>query len=339
VGVEGDKPNDFKFQYIGIVYQDLVTPTRQYSIQGTGWVFIPDDDVLGSRVMPPFAGPGNDGWTTEGGPIMTLKGQEVHIFILPTGTSPGQVLQVGDIFRFAGHIMPTLDSQVVYTVTAPSGAQRLGGGQANAIGYFYDPADDFIVDEPGRWTVEVDVWHDGPCSGGHTVPPFPHGDVLGSDDGRYVFYVVEGDAPRLSVTAPVPGFLSFYGGLRPITVTGQLPPGVTGARLDYTIVMPGFILVQGSITPTGSTYAFVFDPVSLAQEFPNLDVIAADQWRPGLADTFTVGLLLRGQHGGEPVNRANVIVLQGDQVLVDSPPPVARAVYLPLVLRSYAAWP
>jgi hypothetical protein len=266
---------------------------------------------------------------------MTIRGQEIHIFVLPTGTSPGQVLQMGDMFHFAGHIMPTLDSQVAYTVTAPSDAERFGGGQANAIGYFYDPADDFVVDEPGLWTVEVDVWHDGLCSGGPTVPPFPHGDVLGSADGRYSFYVVEADAPRLNVASPEPGFLSFYAGMHPINITGQVPPGVTGATLDYTIAMPGFILREGHVTPTGSTYAIVLDPAALAQEFPNLDLIAADQFRPGLADTLSIGLLLRGQRAGEPVNRANVIVLQGDQVLVDSPPPEqpAFAVYLPLIVR------
>ncbi|NOX61612.1 MAG: VCBS repeat-containing protein, partial [Chloroflexi bacterium] len=149
VGILGDQPNDFKFQYVGAVYRDLDTGHNEYLGQGTGWVFIPDDDPTGSRVMPPFAGPGNGGWTTEGGPILTLKGQDIHIFILPTGVRPGAVLELGDMFRFAGHLMPTLDSQVAVTVTAPSGAKHLVRGQANRVGYFYNPDDDFIVDEPG----------------------------------------------------------------------------------------------------------------------------------------------------------------------------------------------
>ena len=108
------------------------------------------------------------------------------MFILPTGVHPGAILEVGDTFHFAGHLMPTLDSQVTVTVTAPSGAFYMVDDQANSIGYFYDPGDDFIVDEPGLWSVDVNVWHDGQCSGGATIPPYPSGDVLGSDDGTYL---------------------------------------------------------------------------------------------------------------------------------------------------------
>ena len=68
VGIEGDLPNDYKFQYIGAVYRDLTTGHNEYAGQATGWVHLPDEDFVGSRVMPPFSGPGNGGWTTEGGP-------------------------------------------------------------------------------------------------------------------------------------------------------------------------------------------------------------------------------------------------------------------------------
>ena len=94
VGVLGDQPNDFKFQYVGAVYRDLESGYNEYVGQGSGWVFIPDDDELGSRVMPPFAGPGNGGWTRKGGPILTLREKDIHIFILPTGVRPGAVLEV-----------------------------------------------------------------------------------------------------------------------------------------------------------------------------------------------------------------------------------------------------
>ena len=106
--------------------------------------------------------------------------------------------------------MPTLNSKVAITVTAPSGVKHLGGGQADSIGYFYDPADNFTINEAGLWSVDVRVWHDGQCSGGATIPPYPSGDVPGSQNGRYWFYVVPGSAPRLIVTSPVAG-LSAHG--------------------------------------------------------------------------------------------------------------------------------
>jgi hypothetical protein len=340
VGMEGDLPNDVKYQYVGVVFRDLESGHSEYLGQGTGWVHLPDDDPAGSRVMPPFAGPGNGGWTTEGGPILTLKGEEVHIFILPTGVRPGAVLEVGDTFRFAGHIMPTLDSQVAVTVTAPGGSLHFVDGRANSVGYFYDPDDDFVVDEPGLWAVDVRVWHDGLCSGGSTIPPYPLGDVLGSEHGpwsggRYWVYVVPGDAPRLDVSAPTAGFLSFDGEVTPIDVTGPVPAGLSRVTVDYTIGMPGFILAHGQVVPSGNTYRITFDPVTLHDDFPNLDLVGRDEHGPGLADTFAIGLLLRGQSGDDTVYRANTITIQGEQVFVGHAPlDLPYGVYLPLVLRD-----
>jgi hypothetical protein len=334
VGVQGDQPNDFKFQYVGAVYRDPDTGHNEYLGQGSGWIFIPDDDPTGSRVMPPFAGPGNGGWTTEGGPILTLLGEDVHIFILPTGVRPGGVLEAGDMFRFAGHLMPTLNSQVALTVTAPSGTLHIGDGRANHVGYFYDPADDFTVDEAGLWSVDVRVWHPGLCSGGPTISPYPSGDVLGSEAGRYWFYVVPSDGPRLDVTSPSPGFLSFGNTVTPITITGSVPTGLSGATIDYTISMPGYILEHGQVTPSGSIYQIVFDPVTLHQDFPNLDLIGRDsEAGVGLSDTFAIGLLLRGQDGSSKVYRAATITIQGEQVFVEGLDQ-SEKVYLPLVVRE-----
>jgi len=336
VGVLGDLPNDFKFQYVGAVYRDLDTGRNEYVGQGSGWVFIPDDDPLGSRVMPPFAGEGNGGWTTEGGPILTLKGEDIDIFILPTGVQPGAVLEVGDTFRFAGHVMPTLNSQVTATVTAPGGATHQVDGQANQVGYFYDPDDDFVLDKPGLWSVDVTVWHDGLCSGGHTVPPYPSGDVLGSEEGRYWFYVVPGSSPRLDVSSPAPGYLSFESEVTPITISGSLPDGLSGATVDYTISMPGYILMHGHAAIQGNMYQIVFDPVALQQDFPNLDLNGRDaNGQPGLADTFAIGLLLQAQEGRSTVYQANTVTLQGDQVFIgDVQPGLQHEIYLPLVLKG-----
>jgi len=334
-GIAGDIENDFKFQYMGMVFHDIPSGHSEYLGYGSSWVFLPDDDPLGSRVMPPFSGPGNGGWTTDGGPIMTLKGQDIHIFIYPTGVQPGAVLQVGDPFRFAGHINPTLPSQVAIAVTAPSGAQFTGGGQANSIGYFYNPANDFIVNEPGWWSVDVHVWHDGACSAGSTIPPYPQGDVLGSTNGRYWFYVVRDDAPKLNVATPQPGYLHFGDQVTPIIITGTLPSGLSNVQVDYTIHMPGFILEHGQATISGSTYQFVFDPATLAQDFPNLDLTARGDRVPGLSDTFSISIAAKGNAGGQTIYRANVITIQGQQVYVDSQPPeiLGTSLFLPLVLR------
>jgi hypothetical protein len=326
VGVLGDQVNDFKFQYIGSVYRDLNAGKNEYLGQGSGWIFIPESDQTGSRVMPPFEG------LPDSGPILVLKGEEIHIFILPTGVLPGAVLEVGDTFRFGGHVMPTLDSQVAVTVTAPSGVQHLVDGQANNVGYFYDPADDFTVNEAGLWTVDVKVWHDGQFSVGSTSPPYPSGDVLGSEDGRYAFYVVPASEDRLKLLTPRAGFLNVGGAIAPISISGLVPAGLSDVTVDYTIAMPGSILAQGQATINGGTFSFTYDPAALSVSFPNLDLAGRDDQGPGLADTITISLLLQGTEGSEDRSMAAAITLQGERVYADNID--LSHLYLPAILKG-----
>jgi hypothetical protein len=347
VGVEGDLPNDFKFQYVGAVYRDLTNGLSEYLGQGSGWVHLPYSDTVGSRVMPPFSGQGNGGWPTTGGPLMTLKGKDIQMFILPTGVRPGAVLQVGERFNFAGHIMPTLNSQVQVEVTSPSGQRYVMGGRANKIGYFYDPAGSFVVDEPGRWVAKVQVWHDGQIGSGAQVDcdpaapfdplrPCPTGDVLGSAGGSYAFYVVSPDAPRLILTDPVPGRLFFGDQVDPINISGPIPFGVSNATVDYTISMPGFILKEGQAQIVNGEFSLSFDPQALHADFPNLDLTGRYTKDAGLADTFSFGLLLTGQQGGQKVNMATTLTIQGDQVYVENGEDVVipSNLFLPLALLN-----
>jgi hypothetical protein len=337
VGLLGDQANDFKFQYVGAVYRDLESGLNEYLAQGSGWIFIPDDDPRGSRLMPPYSGYGP--WTAEGGPILTLKGEDIHMFILPTGVRPGAILEEGDVFHFGGHLMPTLNSQVSVTVTAPGGTQHHVDGQANKIGYFFKPEDSFEVNEPGLWTVDVKVWHDGQIGTGASVNcdptdpfdpllPCPSGDVLGSADGQYFFYVVPPEAEPLPLLAPEAGFLRFSGEVTPIIISGRIPSGVSGAAIDYTIAMPGVILEQGQAEIIGNQFSFTFDPEALNQDFPNLDLVGRDNFGAGLSDTVFISLLLQGDGSSGDVFRAAEVTLQGEQVFtLNSLPEIP--VYLP----------
>jgi len=314
-GILGDRPNDFKFQFVGTVFRDLESGYSEYDGSSSLWVYIPPNDATGSRAMPPFSGGGNDGWTTEGGPILVLDGKGVDMFVLPTGTGPGAVLEVGDTFRFSGHVAPTLDSSVEVGVTSPTGSEHTVDGRASRVGYFYNPAGDFVVDEPGLWSVDVKVWHDGRCSGGQTVAPYPSGDVLGSDGGRYWFYVVPAGSAPLPLVEPSPGFMTVGDTVPPLVVRGVVPPGVLNATVDYTIRMPGYILEHGQTSPSGGAFSLTFDPVTLAKTFPNLDLQSKEAQRPGLADTVLITMLLKGTRNGLPVVAAASLTLQGEQVL------------------------
>jgi hypothetical protein len=167
------------------------------------------------------------------------------------------------------------------------------------------------------------------------VPPYPSGDLLGSEQGRYWFYVVPPTAPRLPVSSPWPGFLSFEGEVTPIVISGTLPDGLDTVTVDYTISMPGYILEHGQAAIHDGQWVISFDPVALHQNFPNLDLMGRDSWGPGLADTFSIGLLLSGTRDGQPVHQANTVTVQGEQVFVGGE---ARGefleTYLPLVRKG-----
>jgi hypothetical protein len=101
----------------------------------------------------------------------------------------------------------------------------------------------------------------------------------------------------------------------PIIVSGPIPPGTTDAAVDYTISMPGVMLKRGQAQVSGGQYSFVFDPANLAKDFPNLDLVGRDiPGAPGLADTFTISLLLSGTQHHQHIYRAGSITIQGEQV-------------------------
>jgi hypothetical protein len=206
---------------------------------------------------------------------MTLQGQEIDLFLMPTAVRPGTILEVGDRFVFAGQVGPALASKVTVFVTSPSGSVHEISGQANSIGYFSDPAVDFVVDEPGVWAVEVQVLHDGMTSAGPVEPPYRTGGLLGSADGRYRVYVVPEAAARVDFGLPdislyalefdghLPGALRFF---------PRIPEGRSEVDGVYTISMPGFILEEGTLEPGEEVLEIVYDPSRLHEDFPNIEL-------------------------------------------------------------------
>ena len=198
-GRQGDLPNDIKFQYGGVVVRGSALSGPQYDIYGSLFVLIPEggDATGGSRTFPPFQG---NGGGPSGGPIMKLKGEDIDLFIHLTGVRPGTILEVGDTFSIAGAVGPTLAATVSTTVTMPGGQVVQASGQASRIGYYYQPGDDFTVQEAGLYTVDVSVTYSGTTSAGQLTATFPTGDVLGTANGRFYVYVVPATSDALAST-------------------------------------------------------------------------------------------------------------------------------------------
>ncbi len=301
-GISGDLPNDFKFQFGGAVWRD--PDFKYYGAYASLFVLLPFDDATGGRVFPPFQGNTGD---PSGGPIMTLKGKATDLFFHPTATRAGSILQLGERAVFAGQIGPTLPAKVKMLITSPSGVTRTIQGTANKIGYFYDPGQDFVVDEPGVWKAKIGVLFDGKIGSGSQVQaPFPTGDVLGSRDGEFYFYVVRGDAPPPSI-APLPQWQR--PSQRPITFELTPPVPLSNVTMTTTTTMPTCILEER----TSSVLSYTYDAQALHRDFPNLDLYDQD----GIAgsDTITMSFLISGTDAsGQRRHFARQIVLQGEEL-------------------------
>ncbi len=308
VGAHGDLPGEFKFQYGAAVLHGSALDQAHYAIHGSLFVLLPENDPDGTRTFPPFQG---NGGGPSGGPLFTLKGEDIDLFMHLTGVRPGSVLETGNTFALVGAIGPTLPAQVTYTVTAPDGSQRRFSGWANEIGYYYEPDDNFIVDQPGRYTVDLQVTYDGSTSAGQVTAPFPTGHVLGTARGQFSVYVVSPHSMPLTVDLPRHDFLTAPSDF---TVTASTPTEMTLTSGHMTALMPGVVLEDGPLSLRNNGLTYDYDPVSLAAGVPILDV--ERDGRPVAADVVTVSLFGEGTDSeGQPSYAARVVTLHGAEFL------------------------
>ena len=314
VGAHGDLPGEIKFQYGAAVLHGSALDQAHYAIHGSLFVLVPDDDPDGTRTFPPFQG---NGGGPSGGPLFTLKGEDIDLFIHLTGVRPGSVLETGNTFALVGAVGPTLPAEIAYTVTAPDGSRRTFRGQANAIGYYYEPEDNFVVDQPGRYTVDLRVTYDGRTSAGQVTEPFPQGDVLGTAQGRFAVYVVSPHSEPLEVDLPQHDFLTAPADF---TVTATAPTGMRLTGGHMTALMPGVVLEDGALAVENNGLTYDYDPVGLAAGVPILDVERNGQ--PVAADVVTVSLFGEGRDSaGQPNYAARVVTLHGAEFLNLTPVP------------------
>jgi hypothetical protein len=323
---DGDHPGDIKWEFGGVVLRVPGDDLNQYAIYSSLWVMLPEGcDAYGcTRVTPPFQDA--TGASVNGGPIMTLLGEEIDMLFLPKGVRPGDVLVAGDTVAFSGHVGPPLDSRVDVTITSPSGTIRQRSWHANKIGWLYDPTFDFVADETGRWTVEVFVEHDGPYVGNGVTPESHNtGTVLGTV-GEYAFYVVEAGSQPLLLLEPEPGPIVWSTGhVAPIAISGVAPLGTTAVH--YTIHDKGIVMGEGMLAPDAAGhFSLTYDAIALNEEFSMLSLTAHDRRAEGLADEVAINFLAVGGDA-----RAATVTLIGEEVFSDTG--TLAHTYLPLTLR------
>ena len=308
-GFEGDQPNDFKFIFGGAVYRAPGDNFSHYGAYASLWAMLPDTDTDGGRVMPPFQGASGG---PSGGPLFTLNGEEINIFLHPQGVRPGTILEEGDVVSFSGQVGPTLPSKVEVQITSPGGVVRNFGGTANKVGYFYNPDNDYVVTEAGVHSVEVSVIHDGETSSGRVESPYPSGSVLGASNGKFNFYVATKGAQQAEIASELPSKLSASASLE---LSLQLSDKSSPTSIQRTVTMPGFILSQNE----SSDSAFKYDAYALNEFFPNLDLPGGQLQRQNGADTVTLSFLAQSEgDDGATIFEGRQVLLQGEKIFAPS---------------------
>lgn len=269
VGINGALPGDYFFLFGGAVVRDDSGDLLDSAIYASLAVVEAETiDSRGPRVFPPYSG---EAGGASGGPVMTIRDVPIELFFLPTATRPGDVLTVGDRLVLAGQVGPTLASELAVSITSPSGAVQQFNGQANAIGYYYDPARDFVVTEPGLWTIRLTVQHTGSTSAGPIEPPPPVGSVPGAVNAQFNVYVVPADDSALSWNDERPETVLNIPPGAPFNFNFTLPEDWTESAVDYTLMTPGLILEAGSLRVTGRSVTYQYSPGRLSDVFPNLE--------------------------------------------------------------------
>ena len=327
-GREGDEEGDIKLFFGGAVVKN--GSVRLFVPYASMGVIVPEaikdksgsytlTDPKGNRICPPYQGA--TGGLATCGPLLTIEGREVDLFVTPTGTRPGSVLEVGDTFVFTGQAWPTLDVGVEVTVTSPSGAVHSYSDRANTVGYIDGKGKSFTVTETGVYKVHVALTQDRPVpsTGLAPDPPLvadgqtilseygysaPLSAILGTIDSEYHFFVAE---PWYDITVDTEITLG-WGGLpvpRSVAVTFHLPDGVESRRL--TVTVPGLLIRDVEVVGSASVVTVELSQDELyAQGYTNV-VLGADSMEITLVgklegEWFAKALNLRGVSplGGSP---------------------------------------
>ena len=261
-GIDGIRDGDYAFLFGGVLTEDDSGIYSSLAIVG--------EDDESARVLSPFIDQ------------LTIYGQTVDMFFVPTGVRPAQVMTLNDRLSIIGQVAPTLPADVTVSITSPSGQRTQFSDVANTVGYFYSPQNDLILDEIGIWTTSIQTIYRGETSLGEVEPPYPQGQL------SYAIYVVPENNPPL-------GEAEFATETSAITKTYALniPEGWTDVRAFATITTPSAILLQDELTVFPSGTSFTYNPTVLSREFPNIELLETADGNH-VADVLTLTLAMTG---------------------------------------------
>ncbi len=304
-GVAGNRPGDMIFLFGGAIIRS--GDVRASAIYGA-LAMVTDADHPPS-IYPPDRGAAGG---ADGGPLLTVQDQPVDTFIVLTGVQPGEVLHVGDTLAIGGQVAPPLPAHVTTTLTTPSGREYHFGGKANSIGYYYSPANRLLVDEPGLWTVSIDVAQEGDTSAGEIDGDGVHGSVVGADGGQFSIYVLPRDAEPLPWNSLLTDTIIPI--VSPYNFNFILPEDWTQINAYYTLTTPGYIIEDGALRVNGRNFTYQYTAPLQSRAFPNLE----NDGRSGayIADVRTLTFVATGIDGSGAFQiRSRTFTLMHDRLV------------------------
>jgi hypothetical protein len=294
-GHNGDLPGDFYRFTSGVVYRNLKTGRNNYAIYSAFGVVIPKGSNA-NRVVE---------FGKE--PLFSLLGRDHYIFlgggVLPV---PGMVLMEGGRVPAAGATNPPVPAELTTEVESPSGQVWTYRLKANNAGVFPRLRENTTpLNEPGVWKARQKLSYKGRT-----------GDVLGSGDGEYVFYVLPRDTgTHVDITIHQPDFFR----IEPdeiLQIAGEVPEEVVEGTIHYTAISPGLILDYGSRPVIRGQFVYKFFPKELAWCYPFYDTVNYFTGKPQLTDTVVINLFLEGRtREGKKVYGMRQVTLRGQQVI------------------------
>ncbi len=242
-----------------------------------------------ARVAPPF-----------NQPLLQDRGEDVWLFVQPTGIRPGDVVQAGESIVNRGIVAPTLPASVQTSIIQPDGETLQQEISASTYGYYQGDAVNFA--EAGVYQLRTEASFSGETSAGTVERPVTGG-LLGVDDGYFVF-AVPGNSPALETTLDAVTPVQ-----QPFSIPLRVPEGWTDVTWYSVVRTPQWVLDQNTEPLAGTQASYYFDAGLVARTFSFLENQAsADSDRDEITFTFA---MTGTDSAGEQQIRARVFTLRG----------------------------
>ena len=226
-------------------------------------------------------------------------GEWARFFLV--GVRPGMVYETGTVFTPVAQIDPVLPVNITCTLTYPDGRVMTTTGTGDAAGSFA-AKDRFTLDIPGAYR----FWMEGDWQGykGY-MPGLPR-------EGGYIF-VIEKDrppgVPRLALSIAEQ---SAFTPPNAATFSGAC----TASEVYYAGVIPGAVVLQGSVPVKSGKFELVFNPVDINRVASTYETYNRVNGRPQLSDVVHLTLFARqADSDGRAYHSFARLIIRGSTVI------------------------